>query len=241
MTPAQQQILSYIAQNETGRYGDDAYRVIFGGHKFTSYEGHPRIKVPIPGRSHWYSTAAGRYQMLSGIWDAQAERLGLKDFSPASQDAAAWDLASRTYASHTGRSLEGDWSKGGARGVDWRGLAPVWTSIPGGAQAPPSRAAPSPQSPSIVTAPPVLTNPPEMEDLLKPPKPSLGSSGPPPSQVEPGGPADLSAMMMLFPQHRFVPITYDPWKETPHLEPVEYDPFAPPGGTEGNAPGSTKP
>ncbi|STI84331.1 phage endolysin [Escherichia coli] len=35
------------------------------------------------------STAAGRYQLLSRWWDAYCKQLGLKDFSPESQDAVA--------------------------------------------------------------------------------------------------------------------------------------------------------
>ena len=35
------------------------------------------------------STGAGRYQLLSCWWDAYRKQLGLKDFSPKSQDAVA--------------------------------------------------------------------------------------------------------------------------------------------------------
>ena len=35
------------------------------------------------------STGAGRYQLLSRWWDAYTKQLGLKDFSPKSQDAVA--------------------------------------------------------------------------------------------------------------------------------------------------------
>ena len=35
------------------------------------------------------STGAGRYQLLSRWWDAYCKQLGLKDFSPKSQDAVA--------------------------------------------------------------------------------------------------------------------------------------------------------
>ena len=35
------------------------------------------------------STSAGRYQLLSRWWDAYRKQLGLKDFSPKSQDAVA--------------------------------------------------------------------------------------------------------------------------------------------------------
>ena len=35
------------------------------------------------------STGAGRFQLLSRWWDAYRKQLGLKDFSPKSQDAVA--------------------------------------------------------------------------------------------------------------------------------------------------------
>ena len=35
------------------------------------------------------SASAGRYQLLSRWWDAYRKQLGLKDFSPKSQDAVA--------------------------------------------------------------------------------------------------------------------------------------------------------
>ncbi|MBS6076096.1 MAG: glycoside hydrolase family 104 protein [Citrobacter freundii] len=63
------------------------YDVIVGGSLFTDYSDHPRKLVTLNPKLK--STAAGRYQLLSRWWDAYRKHLGLKDFSPASQDAVA--------------------------------------------------------------------------------------------------------------------------------------------------------
>lgn len=63
------------------------YDVIVGGALFTDYSDHPRKLVTLNPKLK--STAAGRYQLLSRWWDAYRKQLGLKDFSPASQDAVA--------------------------------------------------------------------------------------------------------------------------------------------------------
>ncbi|MBN4856404.1 glycoside hydrolase family 104 protein [Citrobacter freundii] len=63
------------------------YDVIVGGSLFTDYSDHPRKLVTLNPKLK--STAAGRYQLLSRWWDAYRKQLGLKDFSPASQDAVA--------------------------------------------------------------------------------------------------------------------------------------------------------
>lgn len=63
------------------------YDVIVGGELFTDYSDHPRKLVTLNPKLK--STAAGRYQLLSRWWDAYRKQLGLKDFSPESQDAVA--------------------------------------------------------------------------------------------------------------------------------------------------------
>ena len=60
------------------------YDVIVGGELFTDYSDHPRKLVTTQNLK---STGAGRYQLLSRWWDAHRKQLGLKDFSPKSQDA----------------------------------------------------------------------------------------------------------------------------------------------------------
>lgn len=87
--------LDMIAVSEgTAGHGEDGYNVIVGGSLFpkiggeTDYRDHPRKKIYLP-RLKIYSTAAGRYQLLTRYWDAYRQQLDLRDFSPASQDAVA--------------------------------------------------------------------------------------------------------------------------------------------------------
>ena len=54
---------------------------------FTDYSDHPRKLVTLNPKLK--STGAGRCQLLSRWWDAYRKQLGLKDFSPKSQDAVA--------------------------------------------------------------------------------------------------------------------------------------------------------
>ena len=52
---------------------------------FADYSDHPRKLVTLNPKLK--STGAGRYQLLSRWWDTYRKQLGLKDFSPKSQDA----------------------------------------------------------------------------------------------------------------------------------------------------------
>jgi muramidase (phage lysozyme)/biotin carboxyl carrier protein len=62
------------------------YNVMFPGRRFRSYADHPRTRITSGDLT---SDAAGRYQFLASTWDDAKKALGLKDFSPASQDLAA--------------------------------------------------------------------------------------------------------------------------------------------------------
>ena len=62
------------------------YTTIYGYRKFSSFADHPRRRITAGGNT---SDAAGRYQFLASTWDEVKKALGLKDFSPASQDLAA--------------------------------------------------------------------------------------------------------------------------------------------------------
>lgn len=93
MTPNQKAFLDMIAYSEIGpellALSDNGYNVIVGStHKrpilFDSYADHPHQYV-----KRMNSTAAGRYQVLGRYADIYMQRLGLHDFSPASQDAIA--------------------------------------------------------------------------------------------------------------------------------------------------------
>lgn len=121
-TAAKRFVLDKIASGEA-----PDYNVLFGGGTFKDFSRHPGIRTPIPGKND-YSTAAGRYQFIEDTWKGQAEKLGLKDFSPGSQDIAAWDLADTTYRSVTGRDLMSDAK---SRNVDWSALGSQWVSLAG--------------------------------------------------------------------------------------------------------------
>lgn len=125
LSPLAHQVLDKIASGESSGYTD-----LYGGGKFHSFSKHPDVQIPLG--NGLVSTAAGRYQMLKPTWEEQKHRLGLKDFSPASQDLAAWDLAQRTYRQQTGRELETD---AGAGSVNWGALSNQWASLKSGVQA----------------------------------------------------------------------------------------------------------
>lgn len=132
--PEGRALLDVIASSESG--GKDAYRKMYGGGLFSSFADHPRIRHlirsgPNAGRT---SSAAGRYQFLVGTWDKMAKKLGLTDFSPASQDKAAWQLAAEAYRRNTGGDLAAALKSGDPNviaGVG-RALRGEWTSLPGG-------------------------------------------------------------------------------------------------------------
>ena len=67
------------------------YSILYGGGHFSDFSKHPRVAVPIniPGYGSKKSTAAGAYQINAPTYDDFAPRLGISDFSPASQDRIA--------------------------------------------------------------------------------------------------------------------------------------------------------
>jgi lysozyme len=69
----------------------DGYSMLVGGGHFDSFADHPRVLVELPNLGI-KSSAAGAYQILRRTWDGLRDKLGLVDFSPASQDAAAVEL-----------------------------------------------------------------------------------------------------------------------------------------------------
>lgn len=77
-----------------------------------------------------------RYQFLSRTWQSEAPHAGVdpNDRSPAAQDAVAWNTASRTYASNTGRNLQSDIAQGGHEEQIATALNKVWPSLPGGSE-----------------------------------------------------------------------------------------------------------
>jgi muramidase (phage lysozyme) len=73
----------------------ESYNYIFSFVTFDSYADHPR-KTICSGKL--CSTAAGRYQFLSKTWDALADKLDLRDFTPPNQEKATVELLRRTGA-----------------------------------------------------------------------------------------------------------------------------------------------
>lgn len=112
----------------TARLGENGYNVLFGGSTFDSYADHPRVRVPFRST---YSTAAGRYQILSRTWDGLRSKLGLPDFSPASQDAAAVELIRERGALND--------AKAGRVAQAVGKVAKVWASLPGAGYDQPER------------------------------------------------------------------------------------------------------
>ena len=82
-------MLAWSEGTDNGRQKtrNHGYDVIVGGELFTDYSDHPRKLITLNPKLK--STGAGRYQLLSRWWDAYRKQLGLKDFSPKSQDAVA--------------------------------------------------------------------------------------------------------------------------------------------------------
>ena len=96
MTPNEAAFLTMISTSEGTDMALDPYRVCFGyRHVIQSFADHPAITgewmgEPLTGAySGEVSTAAGRYQMRKATWMGCRDNLGLPDFGPDSQDAAA--------------------------------------------------------------------------------------------------------------------------------------------------------
>lgn len=80
--------LDMIAFSEgTAGRGDDGYNILVGGSTFHDYSRHPNLLVKLNPKLK--STAAGRYQILYRYAKHYMKLLGLKDFSPESQDRIA--------------------------------------------------------------------------------------------------------------------------------------------------------
>jgi len=104
---------------------DDNYNIQFTFTRFYSYADHPRqIRC---SESRLCSDAAGRYQFLSTTWDNLAYRLGLRDFTPESQDKAAVQLLKDAGVYNTVMNISSfnDFSRAAY------GVSSTWASFPG--------------------------------------------------------------------------------------------------------------
>lgn len=119
-----------------GTAGPRGYQTMFGYRYFDSYADHPRQYFSFTdgaGRA-LKSSAAGRYQIIVKTWDALRAKLGLQDFTPASQDAAAIELIRERGALNDVRA--------GRLDAAIAKCAPVWASLPGAGYAQPERKLP---------------------------------------------------------------------------------------------------
>lgn len=134
--PVQQSFLSDLALGETGVHG--TYTEGFGGVDLAGATGN-QYGFPTWGGSSTGAGpthAAGLYQFEPGTWDSIAANLGITDFSPNSQNEAAWTLAQQTYGAKTGgASLEAALQSGNYSSIQ-SALASVWPSVVGNASNP---------------------------------------------------------------------------------------------------------
>jgi muramidase (phage lysozyme) len=95
MTSNEKAFLSMIAFSEGTIQipnSDNGYQVLVGSTSshpltFSSYATHPDIL-----NIKLNSTAAGKYQIIHPTWVSLCKKLGVSDFSPATQDAMALEL-----------------------------------------------------------------------------------------------------------------------------------------------------
>lgn len=111
--------LMMIRQCE-GTSGPNGYRTMFGGKLAPDLSKHPNVCVPYKNTC---STAAGAYQFLYRTWQTLSLRLGLKDFSAASQDLAALELIREKGALNN--IINGNIE------IAIKKVAKIWASLPG--------------------------------------------------------------------------------------------------------------
>jgi len=122
VTPHLRAWLDTLAFSEgTHGKGDRGYNIKVGGKRFDGYDSHPHDVVNLGHGLR--SSAAGRYQFLAKTWDGLRHKLGLPDFSPASQDAAALQLTKDAGA--LGDIIAGYFEAAA------RKCRKIWASLPG--------------------------------------------------------------------------------------------------------------
>lgn len=109
-----------MIQFAEGTYGPNAYRMLYGGTLFPDYSRHPNTKITKWGLT---STAAGAYQFKHSTWTEVAQKNGLRDFSPQSQDAGALALVK-------GKGALQDVKDGRIAQAIYK-VRKVWASLPG--------------------------------------------------------------------------------------------------------------
>ena len=117
--------------NFLGKAEGADYDTIVGGSKFSDFRAHPRIVGLRTAEGP--STAAGKYQIVGTTYDDVAPKLGIRDFSPDSQDKIAVELIRRKGALEDVRS--GNFQSA----IDK--LGGTWASLPSSPYSQPKRSA----------------------------------------------------------------------------------------------------
>lgn len=98
-SPQMAAFLATIRWAETGTSGYESYRKLVFNGTFNDFSTHPRIRqCALINAKNVCSTAAGAYQMLDISWNDLQPNLGLKDFTPPSQDKMAIEYIRRNKA-----------------------------------------------------------------------------------------------------------------------------------------------
>lgn len=105
------------------------YKTMYGGEILKSLEDHPHRTVTRWGNT---SSAAGAYQITQGTFDEYKGKLGLKDFSPESQDKIATQIIKEKRGKDGKTAL--DLINVGQIELAINLLTGRWTSLPGGKQ-----------------------------------------------------------------------------------------------------------
>lgn len=114
-----------------GRAEGADYNTIVGGSKFSDFRAHPRV-IGLTTKEGT-STAAGKYQIVGSTYDAVAPKLGIRDFSPDSQDKIAVELIRQKGALEDVRNGNFDAAVGK--------LGNIWASLPSSPYSQPKRSA----------------------------------------------------------------------------------------------------
>lgn len=149
MADANIQAFLRVIRYAEGTSGPNGYRQIFatrgGPNLFDSWADHPRVakQFKVGDKTLWTS-AAGAYQFMAvsprpaplkptsvNTWDRLQAKLGLADFSPASQDRAAVELIAEAGALQDVKAGRFDQAINKCRGI--------WASLPGATYGQPTK------------------------------------------------------------------------------------------------------
>lgn len=98
-SPELKAFLDVISWAETGTIEASSYSILVFRGTFNDFSTHPKLKqCKVVNGRRLCSNAAGRYQVMGFNWDRLAPKLGLKDFSPESQDKIALYLINQKGA-----------------------------------------------------------------------------------------------------------------------------------------------